>query len=147
MLVYGQPAPDFTEKGVDENTISLKSFEGKFVLIDFWGSWCLPCRKENPILVMMYDRYKDRKFKTATGFTILSVALEDNISAAKNAIIRDGLIWPYHIIQLHMLQSPMAKLFGVNQIPAKYLVDPKGRILLANPDIKELDDFLAKESL
>lgn len=142
-LVYGEPAPVFNEKGIDDSYISLDQYKGKYLLIDFWGSWCGPCRKENKILPFLYTRYKDAEFKTASGFRILNVGLEDNKESGLNAIRTDQLNWKDQIIQTEMLKSKMAKLYEIKQIPFKYLIGPDSKIVLTNPDLKELDDFLA----
>lgn len=145
MLGYGEIAPDFKSQLNNGREISLQDYRGKYVLLDFWGSWCGPCRKENPILVMFHNRYRDSKFKHGDGLTIVSVALEKNKESALAAIEKDGLIWSDHIIETQLMNSPMAQLYGVRQIPSKFLISSDGKILLTNPDVKELDDFLAKD--
>jgi thiol-disulfide isomerase/thioredoxin len=143
LLVLGQKAPHFSEKDIKGEMIELNQFKGKYLLVDFWGSWCAPCRKENPILVMMYEKYNSKTFKNATGIEFLSVALESNALAAIEAIKKDGLVWPYHIIDENQMNSQLAKLYQVKYIPTKYLIGPEQNIMLANPSIAELDDFLA----
>ncbi|HRI00726.1 MAG TPA: TlpA disulfide reductase family protein [Saprospiraceae bacterium] len=143
MLVYGQDCPQFSSQDWKGRTIQLSDFKGSYTLIDFWGSWCGPCRKENPIMVLFYEKYHEAKFKEANGLQILSIALEKSKDSAIKAIEADGLKWDTHIIETNMFGGPMAQLFGIKQIPSKFLVDPNGKVLLSDPDIKELDDFLA----
>jgi|JI10StandDraft_1071094.scaffolds.fasta_scaffold06094_11 thiol-disulfide isomerase/thioredoxin len=145
MLVFGEDAPSFTTADINGQNISLSDYRGYYLLLDFWGSWCAPCRRENPILAMMYDKYKDRKFKSASGIKFLSVALEQDRESALKAIEKDGLVWPGHIVETQMLKSPMASIFGIKQVPTKFLIGPGGKIILSDPDIKELDDYLAKD--
>lgn len=145
MLVFGEDAPAFTTMDINGQNINLSDYKGYYLLLDFWGSWCAPCRRENPILAMMYDKYKDRKFKSASGIKFLSVALEQDRESALKAIEKDGLAWPGHIVETQMLNSPMANIFGIKQVPTKFLIGPSGKIILSDPDIKELDDYLAKD--
>ncbi|NOT35846.1 MAG: TlpA family protein disulfide reductase [Saprospiraceae bacterium] len=142
-LVFGEPAPSFEEKSIHDSIINLDKYKGRYLLIDFWGSWCNPCRRENIVLPLFYSRYKDAKFKNADGLSILNIALENKHEAGLNAIQSDKLDWPDHIIQIEMMNSSLPKLFGIKQIPFKYLIGPDSKILLSNPDFKELDDFLA----
>ena len=115
-------APDFTLSTPEGKPISLSSLKGKVVLIDFWASWCGPCRKENPNLVKLYEKYKDK------GFTILSVSLDNNEAAWKGAIKADGLIWPNHVSDLKGWESTMTKVYGFNSIPHTVLVNKEGKI-------------------
>ena len=115
-------APDFTLSTPDGNPISLSSLKGKVVLIDFWASWCGPCRKENPNLVKLYQKYKSK------GFTILSVSLDDDEAAWKNAIETDGLIWPNHVSDLKGWESPMTQVYGFNSIPHTVIINKEGKI-------------------
>lgn len=147
MLVFGQEAPGFATVGMDGDSIRLSDFRERYILLDFWGSWCGPCRVENPILSMLYTRYKDQVFMSAKGISFISVALDQNTEAVKAAILKDGLSWPHHIQEPQSMDGPATKLFGIKSIPMKYLIGPDGKIILADPDIKELDDFLAKDAI
>lgn len=115
-------APDFTLSTPDGDPISLSSLKGKVVLIDFWASWCGPCRKENPNLVKLYQKYKSK------GFTILSVSLDNDEAAWKNAIETDGLIWPNHVSDLKGWESPMTQVYGFNSIPYTVVINKEGKI-------------------
>ena len=117
------PAPDFTLTTPDGKALTLSSLQGKVVLIDFWASWCGPCRKENPNLVKLYEKYKNK------GFTILSVSLDDKETAWKTAIEQDGLVWPNHVSDLKGWQSPMTQVYGFDAIPHTVLVSKDGKIL------------------
>ncbi|MBK6859901.1 MAG: TlpA family protein disulfide reductase [Saprospiraceae bacterium] len=147
MLVLGQQAPNFEVENLRKNKINLDSFKGQYVLIDFWGSWCAPCRQENKILTMMYAHYRDQKFKKAEGIQFLSIAFDQDPAAALKAIENDGLIWPHHVIEPNMFESQLAKIYKIKSIPAKYLIGPDQIIMLADPSIRELDDFLAFQIL
>lgn len=145
ILGFGEACPSFNAESINGNQINLEKFKGKYLILDFWGSWCGPCRRDNQIMVLFYEKYREQKFKTANGLSILSVALEKDKQDALDAIEQDGLIWPDHIVQTLKMMSSMALTFGVKEIPQKFLISPDGKILLTNPDFKELDDYLAHQ--
>lgn len=130
----GSPAPDFTQNDVDGTPVSLSSFKGKYVLLDFWASWCGPCRQENPHVVRVYDKYKDKNF------TILSVSLDKPEAKAAwlKAIKDDGLSWT-QVSDLKFWDNAAATLYNVSFIPQNYLIGPDGKIVAKNLKGAELD--------
>jgi peroxiredoxin len=121
----GMEAPDLAGMTPDSATYSLKQMRGKVVLIDFWASWCGPCRKENPNVVLSYNKYHSK------GFDVLGVSLDREAGAWKNAIKQDGLPWR-HISDLKGWQSEHAALYSVSSIPQTVLVDREGNIIARN---------------
>lgn len=120
-----KPAPEITLNDVDGKEVKLSSFRGKYVLIDFWASWCGPCRGENPNVVKAYNQFKDKNF------TILGVSLDEDKGKWLQAIKADKLTWP-HVSDLKGWSSAAAQAYGVNSIPANFLVDPEGKIIASN---------------
>lgn len=141
----GEAAPGFQAELIDGAAFSLADHYGNYILLDFWGSWCGPCRAESPSLVSLYKDYNDKHFKNAEGFKIISVAIETNEKRWKQAIKKDNLDWPFHIVQLNRFSSPIAKQYGVREIPTKYLLDTNGEILKVNPSFEALRSFLDEE--
>ena len=125
----GNKAIDLAFTSPEGKTIALSSLKGKMVLLDFWASWCGPCRMENPHVVNAYVKYKDQKFKNGKGFTIYSVSLDQNKDAWIKAIVKDKLDWPYHVSDLGGWQSRPAAMYGVNSIPANFLIYGDGVIV------------------
>lgn len=127
LVPLGSKAKDFTQNDVNGKPISLSSFKGKYVLIDFWASWCVPCRAENPNVVKAYDRYKDKNF------TVLGVSLDSQggKQAWLNAIKKDGLNWT-QVSDLRSFENEAAKLYGVYAIPQNFLIDPNGIVIAKN---------------
>jgi peroxiredoxin len=121
-LAAGTVAPDFSLPTPEGKSIALSSFRGKVVLVDFWASWCGPCRKENPNVVAIYKKFHNK------GFEICSVSLDDDKDKWLNAIKADGLIWN-HISDLKGWDSKAAKLYGVDAIPFTLLLDKEGKII------------------
>ena len=101
----------------------LSDLRGKVVLIDFWASWCGPCRRENPNVTRIYSQYHDK------GFEIFSVSLDSDAASWKRAIESDKLVWPNHVSDLKKWQSQAAAIYGVRSIPSTFLLDKEGRIV------------------
>lgn len=116
-------APEISLSSPEGKVIKLSSLKGKYVLIDFWASWCGPCRQENPNVVRLYNKYKNK------GFTVYSVSLDNDGNAWKAAIAADGLIWPNHVSDLLQWKSPMPQLYGFDGIPHTVLINPEGKII------------------
>lgn len=122
LLAVGQPAPDFESLTPTNQPVRLSDFRGKYTLLDFWASWCVPCREENPNIVNVYNRYKDR------GFTVFGVSLDGNPGLWLRAIEADGLAWT-QASDLQQWGSEVVGLYRIKAIPASYLLDPDGIIL------------------
>src|ERR1700752_5167397 len=129
-LKPGNKAPELAYKNPNDSLISLSSLHGKIVLIDFWASWCGPCRRENPYVVETYNEYKNKTFKGGEkGFIIYSVSLDANKAAWINAIAADKLAWAYHVSGLMQWNSAAGAKYGVQSIPTNWLLDGKGVII------------------
>ncbi len=139
LVALGAQAPEFAQADTNGNVVALKSFRGKYVLVDFWASWCGPCRQENPNVVKAYNQYKDRNF------TVLGVSLDRPNDKDKwlKAIHNDKLTWT-HVSDLKFWNNEAAQLYGVQAIPQNYLLDPNGKIIAKNIRGEELNSKLAE---
>ncbi|MDN5284110.1 MAG: hypothetical protein JWR38_384 [Mucilaginibacter sp.] len=133
----GHKAPDFTTAGIDGKPVSLADYKGKYVMIDFWASWCMPCRQENPNVVKQYNAFKSK------GFNILGVSLDKEKTAWQKAINDDKLTWA-HGSDLKGFEGPTELLYHIEAIPSNFIIDPQGNIVAKNITGADLEAFLNK---
>lgn len=138
-VAIGKMALDFTSSDTTGAPIKLSDFKGKYVLLEFWAHWCVPCRAQHPHMKVIYEKFKDK------GFTILqySVDVKKDERKWKDAIVKDGLNWP-QASDLSTGKAPVAQLYGVQPIPDSFLISPDGTILGRRLSHQELEDLLAK---
>jgi peroxiredoxin len=133
----GTMAPDINLAGPDGTIVALSSLRGKYVLLDFWASWCKPCRMENPNVVAVYQKFKDKNF------TIYSVSLDNDKTMWEKAITADALTWT-NVSDLKGWTSGAAVLYGVQSIPANFLIDPTGKIIARNLRGSQLEQMVGE---
>jgi thiol-disulfide isomerase/thioredoxin len=144
-LINGTKAHNFSAQNITGETLQLSDFKGKVVILDFWGSWCGPCRAANPTLVSLYNTYAHKSFQQIKGFDIISVGVETDAAKWKKAIAQDGLIWKNHICDFQRFDSEIVKLYGVSAIPTSFLIDENGYVVGINPTKSAIEAFLAKK--
>ncbi|MDD2596070.1 MAG: TlpA disulfide reductase family protein [Bacteroidales bacterium] len=131
----GKEAPDFTLKTINGDSLTLSSLRGKYVLVDFWASWCPDCRKSNPELVKLYNSYKNKNF------TIVGVSIDEDETNWKMAVEKDGLIWQQTIGNAGW-KSEVAQQYGVKWIPTAMLIDPQGVIVTRSVELSDIEGKL-----
>ncbi len=134
-IAIGAIAPGFVSTDTAGKKINFHNIQGKYTLVDFWASWCAPCREESPTLVRLYNQYKEK------GFTIISVSIDKNTTLWKNAIRQDGYIWQ-NVCDLNGYGGPTAALYTITAVPNSFLLDQNGRIIAKNLRGKELENKL-----
>lgn len=138
------PCPNIEATLTTGESFNLSKYYGKYVLIDFWGSWCAPCRKESPALKEFYNTWNKTKFTDADGLEIISIGIEDNKENWLIAKEHDQLDWPLHILELNKFNSTLVKKFGVKEIPTKILIGPNKMILGVNQTFDSMSSLLFK---
>jgi peroxiredoxin len=133
--VVGAMAPDFSLSDVNGKMVTLSSFKGKYTLVDFWASWCGPCRAENPNVVAAYNKFHNK------GFEILAVSLDEQKDKWMQAIEKDNLTWT-QVSDLKGWQSDVAAKYGVQSIPSNFILDKEGKIIAKNLRGEELENML-----
>ena len=118
----GQKARDFTQSDINGKSVSLSSYRGKYVLLDFWASWCAPCRAENPNVLKAYNQFKGRNLE------VIAVSLDEKVAAWKTAVEKDGLPW-IQLCDLKGWRNEVARLYGIQGVPQNFLIDPNGLII------------------
>ena len=138
----GDKAPELSYENPKGKVLKLSELKGKMVLIDFWASWCGPCRRENPNIVNAYKNYYNKKFTHGDGFEVYSVSLDTKQNAWVKAINNDKLLWEYHVSDLNGWNSAAAGIYQIRSIPSNVLVDKNGIIIAKNLKGAALHQFL-----
>jgi thiol-disulfide isomerase/thioredoxin len=137
-FIAGEHAPDFEATLANGEKAHLSDLKGKYVLLQFWGSWCGPCRMENPALGVLYNKYHPK------GFEIFSVGVERNPAAWQRAIQRDAMVWKYHTADFKEFAGELPQLFNIHSIPATFFINPDQMIVGVNLTPAEMDQKLAQ---
>lgn len=143
----GEVAPNFSAMLIDQTPFELDELKGNYILLDFWASWCGPCRRDNPKVVGVYKEFEGKTFKEATGFEIVSVALERNPNSWHQAIEKDNLYWKYHTLNRTNDFDRISDIYKVDRIPTKYFIGPDGKIIGGNWSATRIRRYLNKRAV
>jgi thiol-disulfide isomerase/thioredoxin len=135
-------APEISLKSPQGITQNLSALKGNYVLVKFWASWCLPCRRENQKVVPVYRKLSENLYENNSKLFIYSVSIDKDSVAWRKAITNDNLFWPHQVIDLNGWESQITKQWDVSSIPANFLVNPKGVIIGKNVDILDVDSII-----
>ncbi len=142
----GSIAPDFVGYMPNGDSLRLSDYREQLVFLDFWGSWCGPCREYNKDLVDVYREFKNTRFSNENNFSVISVGVETDRSRWLSAIEHDELVWEEHISDLDRFYDHVALLYGIKEIPNNFLIDGDGEIIGVNLRIDQLDEILTYRS-
>jgi len=142
----GAIVPALSGTLIDGSDFELSDLRGSYVLLDFWGSWCPPCRKEIPDLKALYQKHHGKNYKDAADFEVISIALEKSDKYTRKIIENEALIWPHHIIDINaiVMLSSYAQDFDVKDLPTKFLINPEGQFMGTNLTWEEMDRILTE---
>jgi thiol-disulfide isomerase/thioredoxin len=135
-------APEISLKSPQGITQNLSSLKGNYVLVEFWASWCLPCRRENQKIVPVYRKLSENSYENNSKLFLYNVSIDKDSVAWRKAITNDKLFWPHQVIDPNGWESEVAKKWGVKSIPANFLINPKGLIIGKNVDILNVDSLI-----
>ncbi|MBN2479855.1 MAG: TlpA family protein disulfide reductase, partial [Parachlamydiales bacterium] len=141
----GDIAPEINLPAVDRSkSYKLSELRGKMVLIYFWASFAPPCRFENDHVVRIYNKYKDKSFKNAEGFTVYAVSLDRDVEKWKAAIKKDNMQWPYHVSDMKSYESEVVNNYGIINVPFNFLIDGSGKVIAINLKSPDLANTIEK---
>lgn len=139
MPEVGETAPDFSIRSVSGDTLKLSSYLGNYIFLDFWASWCAPCRTKHQKLIEVYDSLKGKIMNDSSQFIIISISLDNDSLMWVNGIKREKLVWPDHGCDLQRWKSPVVKKYGVSYLPYNFLIDPDGKITDKGMSAEEIE--------